>query len=118
MKNTFFSLLLALVFTAGPAFAEKLQIVERSKVCMVNDTYFGRPQIPVPHQGQTYYGCCEMCKKTLSQDSQARTATDALTGKPVDKAAAVIAAKEDGSVLYFQSKANFEKYAKEKAATN
>lgn len=117
MGNVFRTLLMALVFLGYSSFAEKLLIVEREKVCMVNDTYFGRPQIPVRYSGKTYYGCCEMCKKTLAEDSRARTAPDALTGRSVDKSTAVIAAKEDGSVLYFENKTNFEKYRRTDAAT-
>lgn len=70
---------------------------------MVNDMHFGRPQIPVAHQGKTYYGCCENCKKTLSTDASARTAIDPVSGKKIDKASAVIAAKTDGSVIYFEN---------------
>lgn len=92
--------------------AEKLQIVPNDKVCMVTNMVFPRTQIPVAHQGKTYYGCCENCKKTLSEDASARVAVDPVSGKAVDKAKAVIAAKEDGSVIYFESKKTFENFAK------
>ncbi len=99
-----------LLFTAGAGAAEALKVVPNKEVCMVNDTFFGKAQIPVQHEGKTYYGCCEMCKKTLAQDAQARMATDALTQKPVDKATAVIVAKPDNSVLYFASQENLKKF--------
>ena len=92
--------------------AEKLQIVPTDKVCMVTNMVFPRPQIPVVHAGKTYYGCCENCKKTLSEDASARVGTDPVTGKSIDKASAVIAARDDGSVVYFESKKTFAKYLK------
>jgi YHS domain-containing protein len=89
-----------------------LKRVESKLVCMVNNQYFGKDQIPVEVQGKTYYGCCEMCKERLAKDAAARTATDPLTGKPVDKATAVIAVQNDGKVLYFENETNFDQYAK------
>ncbi|HEX5761062.1 MAG TPA: hypothetical protein VF121_17885 [Thermoanaerobaculia bacterium] len=90
--------------------AAKLVRAETKKVCMVNDQVFERDQIPVPVEGKTYYGCCAMCKERLAKDAGARTAVDPLSGKKVDKATAVIASREDGSVLYFESEKSFEKY--------
>ncbi len=99
-------------FLALPAYAaESLKKVENEKVCMVTDMHFGKKQIPVAHRGKTYYGCCENCKATLSKDSKARTATDPVTGKSVDKATAYIVAREDNSVLYFENEKTFKKYA-------
>ncbi len=89
-----------------------LQRVEAKKVCMINNQLVAKDQIPVEVQGKTYYGCCEMCKERLTKDAAARTGTDPVTGKPVDKATAVIAALEDGSVLYFESEKTFEQYSK------
>ena len=37
-------------------------------VCMVNDTYMGEKQIPVPVGEKVYYGCCEMCKDKLRNE--------------------------------------------------
>ncbi|RYZ75659.1 MAG: TRASH domain-containing protein [Proteobacteria bacterium] len=78
---------------------------------MVTDMYFAKKQIPVSHDGKTYYGCCENCKETLAKDSRARSAIDPVSGKPVDKAKAVIAVKADNSVIYFENKKTFEKFA-------
>ncbi|MBY0385978.1 TRASH domain-containing protein [bacterium] len=89
------------------------KIVPNEMVCMVTEAYFSKPQIPVKVGNKTYYGCCEGCKKTLTVDKTARTATDPLTKKSVDKATAIIAANNAGNVLYFESKANFEKYMKQ-----
>ena len=79
---------------------------------MVNNQFMGRPQIPIAVDGKTYYGCCEMCKGRLGNDPSTRTATDPLTQKPVDKAAAVIAKGPDGAVAYFESEQNFIEYTR------
>jgi YHS domain-containing protein len=110
-----FVCLLVLAFGVAQAGEEKkpeLKRVESKKVCMVNNQVFDKDQIPVTVEGKTYYGCCEMCKERLSKDAAARTAVDPVTGKPVDKATAVIAAMPDGKVLYFESQETYEQYSK------
>lgn len=94
--------------------SSELRVVKTSEVCMVNDTFFAREQIPVEVEDQTYYGCCEGCKTRLAEDAGIRLAVDPATGKTVDKAAAVIAARPDGSVLYFTSEETFESYQESK----
>ena len=107
-----------LVFCAivwgGSGFAETLERVQPKRVCMVNNTLFPKDQIPVAVDGKTYFGCCEMCKGRLAQDAAIRGATDPVSGKPVDKAKAVIGAKPDGKVLYFESEKTFTAYRKRK----
>jgi YHS domain-containing protein len=85
--------------------------VEPSKVCMVNNHYMGREQIPVVVQGKTYFGCCEMCKGKLAKDPSSRAAKDPVSGKTVDKAVAVIGSDPSGTVQYFENAKNFETYA-------
>lgn len=97
---------------AAESKGEAWRIVPNNQVCMVTNVYFERKQIPVETSGKTYYGCCENCKKTLAEDPTSRTAVDPVTKKPVDKAGAVIAANDDGEVLYFENKKSFESYAK------
>jgi YHS domain-containing protein len=107
-----FVCLFALAFGVAQAGEkQELKRVETKKVCMVNNQVFEKDQIPVAVAGKTYYGCCEMCKERLAKDAAARTAVDPVTGKPVDKATAVIAAMPDGKVLYFESQETFEKYS-------
>lgn len=104
---------ITLSFMALPLLAgESLKLVANQNVCMVTNAYFGKKQIPVTVAGKTYFGCCEGCKKTLSEDSAARTAKDPVSGKAIDKAKAVIAARADNSVIYFESKATFQEYQK------
>jgi YHS domain-containing protein len=93
-----------------PAAAAAVKRVEAKKVCMVTDHAFDKEQIPVTVEGKTYYGCCQMCKGRLASDAAVRTAVDPVTGKKVDKAKAVIAAHEDGTVLYFESEESLAKF--------
>lgn len=106
------ALVAVLAFASGEGVRPALKQVETKKVCMVNNQVFDKDQIPVQVEGKTYYGCCEMCKERLANDVAARTAVDPVTGKKVDKATAVIAAMEDGKVLYFESQETLAKYQK------
>ncbi len=107
-----FAVMFAVLLSSSLASAaEALKVVENENVCMVTDMHFGKKQIPVTYQGQTYYGCCENCKETLSKDAKTRSAVDPVSGKSVDKAKAVIAMRSDNSVLYFESKKTFEQYS-------
>jgi len=103
-----------LVIAAAPARAEDIKKVDSKRVCMVNNTLFDKDQIPVAVDGKTYFGCCEMCKGRLAQDASIREAVDPVSGKPVDKAKAVIGAKPDGKVLYFENEKTLAAYQKRK----
>jgi YHS domain-containing protein len=106
--------LVTFVIAAAPARAEDIKKVASKRVCMVNNTLFDKDQIPVAVDGKTYFGCCEMCKGRLAQDASIRESVDPISGKPVDKAKAVIGAKPDGKVLYFESDKTFAAYQKRK----
>lgn len=97
------------------ASAATLKQVESRFVCMVNDAVFDREQIPVEVDGRTYFGCCPMCKQRLAEDPAARQAKDPVTGELVDKATAVVAARPDGSVLYFASAKTLSDYVERQA---
>ncbi len=84
--------------------------VETKYVCMINNQKFDKEQIAVDVAGQTYYGCCEMCKEKLKNDKASRWATDPVSGNKVDKAKAIIGADADGKVYYFESVENLKKY--------
>jgi YHS domain-containing protein len=85
-------------------------VQERSQVCMVNDQYMGREQIPVTIAEKTYYGCCPMCKGRLERDPAARAANDPVTGTAVDKATAIIGRAPSGQVFYFESEDTLRQY--------
>ena len=103
---------------AAPPVAEKekgasfpsLQKVEAEYVCMVNNRLFSVKQIVVEVDGKTYYGCCPMCEERLKKDAAMRKAVDPVSGAEVDKAEAIIGAKRDGSVHYFETEENYEAF--------
>ncbi len=112
MKTILKTILLLIAF-AAPITAqagEALKKVEPQYVCMINNKLFDKPQIPVTVGGKTYYGCCPMCKEKLEKSVQARTSTDPVSGKTVDKAEAVIGAQADGVVHYFENEENLKKF--------
>lgn len=84
--------------------------VEARFVCMMNNRLFEKEQIPVEVGGQMYYGCCEGCKKSLQQNAGLRSAIDPASQKQVDKATAIIGARNDGTVLYFESADTMKSY--------
>lgn len=80
-------------------------------VCMVNNAYMGTPQIEVPVNGKTYYGCCDMCVGKLNNDETARMGEDPLSGKMIDKSQAyIVLTNEEGAVAYFESEDSFKNY--------
>jgi YHS domain-containing protein len=95
---------------AKSAKRKSLVQVQNKYVCMINNQRFNKEQIPVQVEGQTYYGCCDMCKAKLQGDVESRFAVDPVSGKKVDKAKAIIGADADGVVYYFESLANMKKY--------
>ena len=87
--------------------------VPNDLVCMVNNAYMGKPQIPVPVNGKTYYGCCQMCVGKLNSDAVARTGIDPFSFKPIDKTEAyIVLMKKEGEVAYFESEENYNKFKK------
>jgi len=103
-----------LILVSGISYAGELRKVETKYVCMVNNEVMGKPQIPVKVGDKTYYGCCETCAGTLKKDRKARFAIDPVSSKEVDKAKAVIGAKPNGEVLYFESEKTFQSFIKGK----
>lgn len=86
------------------------RVSDISQVCMVNNQFMGKPQIPIAVEGRTYYGCCAMCKDRLGNDPASRTAQDPVTGEKVDKATAVIIKDGSNNVLYFASEDTLRRY--------
>lgn len=88
----------------------ELKQVESKYVCMITNKLFTDEQIEVDIDGKKYYGCCEMCKGKLEQDTASRMATDPVSGKTVDKSLAVIGAAPDNNVYYFESEKNLNTF--------
>lgn len=84
--------------------------VDPTQVCMVNNQFMGKPQIPIAVEGRTYYGCCNMCKDRLGKDPSSRLAQDPVTGESVDKATAVIIQDPNGRVLYFANEGTLSRF--------
>ena len=91
------------------------RLTNPSEVCMVNNRFMASPQIPVPVDGKTYYGCCAGCKAKLEGDPSARLAVDPVTKKPVDKALAVLGKTTAGEVFYFENEGTFTSFAQSSA---
>ncbi len=115
LSLTVFTTLLALCNPAGisEAQASELKRVPTEQVCMVNDAFMGKKQIAIPVQGKTYYGCCQMCVSTLTNDAAERRAIDPVNGHTVDKATAIIGALPDGNVFYFENEENLKAYVRQ-----
>lgn len=92
--------------------ADVLRRVPAEQVCMRSNRFLGKPQLSTEVEGHAYYGCCAGCTRGLAADAAARTATDPVTGRPVDKATAVIGARPDGRVVYFESEETFQASAR------
>ena len=86
--------------------------LKNSFICMVNDRFMGKEQIPVDVNNKTYYGCCQGCVSKLNTIRASRYAKDPLTGEEVDKAKAFAVMNPDGSgmVMYFSNEKNYKKY--------
>lgn len=89
------------------ATAPQLRRVPADQVCMRSNRFMGKAQPAADVDGHAYHGCCAGCTKHLAESAAARTAKDPVTGNAVDKATAVIGARPDGSVVYFESAETF-----------
>lgn len=94
------------------AHANTIKRVPTKQVCMINDEFMAKKQIPVDVDGKTYYGCCQACYNALKSDARTRYSVDPVTGNKVDKALAVIGALSNGKVFYFESEKTFRAYQK------
>ena len=115
-KIVTFAILTIIGFAPADSLAETQQL-KTNQVCMMNNKFFGKDQIPVEVGGKTYYGCCEGCKTTLKENSLARVSRDPYTGEEVDKADAYIVKKssESDEVYYFKSAETYESFLKKHA---
>lgn len=86
------------------------RVADPSQVCMVNDQYMGKPQIPIAVEGRTYYGCCPMCKDRLANQPTSRVGKDPVTGNDVDKSVALMVKDASGKILYFENEDSLRRY--------
>ena len=89
----------------GPIILNGVRQLANNQVCMVNNRFMEKDQIPVLTGNKMYYGCCEGCVAALRKDELYHYAEDPTTGQLVDKSLAVIILKPGSSedVLYFSS---------------
>lgn len=95
---------------AIPAGAKVVLIAQPELICMANDQYLGKPQQSLELEGRTYFGCCATCKERLQKNAALRSAADPITGRAIDKAAAVLGMTAKGDILYFESAATLARY--------
>jgi YHS domain-containing protein len=111
MKRILTALLLITTLCLPVAFAASGNVEKREYVCMMQDMVLTRPGIAIQYEGQTYYGCCEMCKQKIKNEPGKYTkAVDPVSKKAVDKAQAFIYGIE-GTAYYFSSEANRKTFA-------
>lgn len=108
-------LILAAALCAAGARAETrasaAKVVPTDRVCMVTNKVMPKKQLAVRVGAKTYYGCCAGCVATLTENRAARFSKDPFTGRPVDKAKAVILEGAEGAALYFESKDTAARFA-------
>lgn len=114
-KNLFVSFFLLTVIACNNETGKPVAVdgpVANNTVCMVNNKYMAKTQIPVPVNNKTYYGCCEACVVKLKEDAASRYAIDPVSGDSVDKADASIIVKPGSTddVLYFKSPQGAREY--------
>lgn len=108
---------IAALLSYGASAKAEVKTIPSSDICMVANRVPGYPTIEVPIDGKTYFVCCKNCEARIRRNPALRYAKDPLTRKKINKADAFIALKDDGSVEYFESRENAERYfsAKRKA---
>lgn len=89
-----------------------LKKIEGKSICMVDNRFLGREQMPVEVEGKTYYGCGPGAVQNLQMNTSLRMATDPVSNKSVDKATAILGADEDGQVYYFENEENLKNFGK------
>lgn len=94
--------------------------LQTSLVCMINNEYMAKEQIPTVVNGKTYYGCCPACAENLKNNQTTRYAEDPYSNEQVDKADAFIALQPDSTtkVQYFKSEQSYINYLKSSNTNN
>jgi YHS domain-containing protein len=78
------------------------RVSDPSQVCMINDQFMGRAQIPIVVEGAPITAAVPpACKEKLEKQPASRMALDPVTGEQVDKARAIIVQDSAGKVMYF-----------------
>ncbi len=95
--------------------SDRVEEVDRAKVCMLEDRVQARPGLPEVYNGKTYYLCCPMCKQTFENNPEKYSkARDPVSGDLVDKATAPLLAYK-GQAYFFASEENRAAFARDPA---
>lgn len=87
-----------------------LMRIVSSNSCMGSNQAQEKAQDYAIVDGKPYYGCTDMCIANLRQNAGFRYSHDPVSGKKVDKATAIVGARKNGQLLYFESEKNFLSY--------
>jgi len=87
-------------------------VTDPVQVCMVKRTVQPHTSYTYDYKGKTYHFCCTVCLSKFKADpDHLRLATDPVSGKPVDKAEALIYSYQ-GHAYFFLSKRTLKKFTK------
>ena len=103
------ALIVWVVIGSGESEAE-LKRVDPSHTCMGSNKETGKPEAFVEVDGKRYHGCSEMCIVNLEKNQNFRYGIDPVSGNKVDKATALIGARPNGDLLYFESEETFRTF--------
>ena len=99
--------------TAAAGGQSGARLVDRTRVCMLQDTVQTQAGLEYEHQGKKYYLCCGGCLAAFKAGAeQYSTAVDPVTGVRVDKATAPIYAYQ-GHAYFFASEESLARFAQE-----
>ena len=87
-----------------------LMRIVSSNSCMGSNQAQEKAQNYAIVDGKPYYGCTDMCIANLRQNAGFRYSRDPVSGKKVDKATAIVGARKNGQLLYFETEENFLSY--------
>lgn len=84
--------------------------IASSNTCMGSNQAQEKAQNYAMVDGKSYYGCTDMCIANLKKNTGFRYRRDPVSGNRVDKALAIVGAKKNGQLLYFESERNLLAY--------
>ena len=84
--------------------------IASSHTCMGSNQAQEKAQNYAIVDDKRYYGCTDMCIANLKQNWGFRYGLDPVSGKRVDKATALVGARKNGQLLYFETEENFLAY--------
>lgn len=93
--------------------AEPTTTLDRSKVCMLEDTVQSHDGLEQTYNGKTYYLCCQGCVAAFRGNPEKYShATDPVDGSRVDKADAPFY-PYGGRAYFFSSQQNLHQFAQQ-----